>query len=83
MAITTKCKIKAKQIENISNDFDLNVEIARLWKMTEKNIKVTPVGIGELVSIPLKFKKYVDQLGEKCTLRMLQKSTLLGTASIP
>lgn len=42
MGITTKYKIKAKQRKKISNYFELNVEIDRLWKMTEKIIKVTP-----------------------------------------
>lgn len=73
--------ITATRIEKkICNYSELNVEIARLWITPEKIVKVIPVVIGVLGSIPLKFKYYVDQLDVKYTLGTLQKYDLWCTA---
>lgn len=57
--------IAASQIEKIRNYSDLKVEIARLWKMQEKNVKDMPVVIWGFDFFPMKYKEYVDETGVK------------------
>lgn len=41
-----------KEIEKVDKYGDLNTEIAKMWLLRESNIKVIPVLIGALGSIP-------------------------------
>lgn len=82
VAIPADQNIARKEFEKIDKYTELKVELSRLWGLPENNVKVIPVVIGALGSIPFKLKKFLDQLQIKYDLRALQKSALLGTANI-
>ena len=45
-----------KEVEKIAHFSELMVEVARTWKLPASKVKVVPVVIGALGSIPLKLK---------------------------
>lgn len=82
VAIPGDQNIVNKATEKITKYAELKVEIARMWGLPERKVKVLPVIIGALGSIPKSLTKYLDQLDIKYDVRTLQKSALLGTAHI-
>ena len=54
--------------------------IARLWQM--KKVVVIPIVVGALGTITTKFEEYIESLGIEIRIECIQKSALLGTASI-
>lgn len=82
VAIPGDHNIIAKQTEKILKYSELKVEIARMWAIPEGKVKVIPVVIGALGSVPRTATKYLNQLGIKYDLGTMQKSALLGTAHI-
>ena len=55
-------------------------EIRRLWRL--RNIKITPVVIEALGSVSAEFDRWMERLGITCSIGVMQKSALLGTARI-
>ena len=55
-------------------------EVKRHWSL--KKIEVVPVVVGALGWISKGFSEWMDTLGIKLNVRMVQKSVLLGTARI-
>ena len=66
-------------VEKLSKYKDLEIEIARMWKMETETI---PVVIGAFGVIKKGLEKYVDKIPNKASINELQKITLLGTAHI-
>ena len=58
---------------------DLEIEIARMWKMGTEMI---PIVIGALGVIKKGLEKYVDQIPGTVSIDELQNITLLGIAHI-
>ena len=58
----------------------LKDEIARLWQI--KKVVVIPIVVGALRTITTKFEKYIESLGIEVKIEHVQKSALLGTATI-
>ena len=58
---------------------DLRIEIARLWN---KEVSVIPIVVGALGTLTANLKKNSKELGIPNVIPCLQKSALLGTASI-
>ena len=67
---------KSKKME----DQNLKRELKRLWSL--KKVEVVPVVVGALGYISKSFSGWMDTLGIKLSVGMVQKSILLGTARI-
>ena len=59
---------------------DVKRELKRLWSL--KKVEVVPVVVGALGCISKGFSGWMDTLGIKLNVGMVQKSVLLGTARI-
>ena len=55
-------------------------EIRRLWRL--RNVKITPVVIEALGSVSAEFDRWMERLGITCSIGVMQKRALLGTARI-
>ena len=55
-------------------------ELKRFWSL--KKVEVVPVVVGALEYISKDFSGWTDTLGIKLNVGMVQKSALLGTATI-
>ena len=80
VAIPGDCRIRKKEIENIEKYQNLKRELKRLWSL--KKVEVVPVVVGALGCISKGFSGWMDTLGIKLNVGMVQKSVLLGTARI-
>ena len=81
IAIPADKKVNFKQEEKITKYQDLKMEVKRLWKM--KRVKVVPVVVGALGSIPKDLQHWISVLNlEEVDCGALQKAALLGTARI-
>ena len=74
------CRIREKEIEKIEKYQNLKRELKRLWSL--KKVKVVPVAEGALGCISKGFSGWMDTLGIKLNVGMVQKSFLLETARI-
>ena len=79
VAIPGDHNIEQKQQKKIDKYKDLKLEISRMWNCSSI---VVPVVIGALGSVPKKFHDHFDKLDIGKSITSLQKSALLGTASI-
>ena len=68
-----------KVVEKLSKYKDVEIEIARMWKMETETI---PLVIGALGVIKKGLEKYVDKIPGTASSNELQKITFLGTAHI-
>ena len=80
VAIPGDCRIHEKEIEKIQKYQNLKREPKRLWSL--KKVEVVPVVVGALGCISKGFSGWMDTLGTKLNVGMVQKSVLLGTARI-
>ena len=80
IAIPGDCRVKEKEQEKIEKYDQLKEEIARLWNM--KRVTVIPVVNGALGCISNSFESYMEKVGAEAKLQVVQKTALLGTASI-
>ena len=80
VAIPGDCRIHEKKIKKIEKYQNLKKELKRLWSL--KKVEVVPVVIGALGCISKGFSGWMETLGIKLDVGMLQKSVLLGTARI-
>ena len=51
-----------------------------MWRL--RNIKITPVVIEALGSVSAEFDRWMERLGITCSIGVMQKIALLGTARI-
>ena len=80
IAVPGDCRIREKEMEKIEKYQNLKIELKRLWSL--KKVAVLPVVVGALGCISKGFSGWVDTLGIKLNVGMVQKSVLLGTARI-
>ena len=69
-----------KKNENIEECQNLKGELKKLWLL--KKVEVVPVVVGALGCITKGFSGWMDILGIKLNVGMVQKSVLLGTPRI-
>jgi Reverse transcriptase (RNA-dependent DNA polymerase) len=80
IAVPADRNVIQKEEEKVMKYQDLRMELARLWK---KKVRVIPVVVGALGSIPSGLKKSLCEMEvEDVECRMLQRAALLGTARI-
>ena len=79
IAVSGDHNVKQKELEKKTKYVDLRFEIARLWN---KEVSVIPVVVGALGTLTANLKKNLKELGIPNVIPCLQKSALLGTASI-
>ena len=80
IAVPGDCRIREKEMEKIEKYQNLKIELKRLWSL--KKVAVLPVVVGALGCISKGFSGWLDTLGIKLNVGMVQKSVLLGTARI-
>ena len=80
IACPADARVKEKELEKITKYQDLKREISRVWKVDK--VIVVPIVIGALGIVSTNLKKYLEKLGLKVKVALLQKATLLGTARI-
>ena len=80
VAIPGDCRIREKEIEKIEKYQNLKRELKRFW-LLKKN-EVVPLVVGALGCISKGFSGWMDILGIKLDVGMVQKSVLLRTARI-
>ena len=79
VAIPGDCRIREKEIEKIEKYQNLKRKLKRLWLL---KVEVVPVVVGALGCISKGFSGWMDTLGIKLNVGMVQKSVLLGIARI-
>lgn len=65
-AIPNDTNTANKGIEKIINYSDLKFEMAKLFRMREREVKMIPIVIGALTSTPIKLLDLFKQLGILC-----------------
>ena len=80
LAIPGDCRIREKEIEKIEKYQNLKRELKRLWSL--KKVELVPVVVGALGCISKGFSGWMDTLGIKLNVGMIQKSVLMVTARI-
>ena len=79
MSVPPDSNISAKESEKLRKYKDLEIEIAKMWKMKTKTI---PVIVGTLGMIKKGTKKYVNEIPGNLSLAEIQKIVLNSTAHI-
>ena len=79
MAVPSDRNTSVKVVEKLSKYKDIEIEIARMWKMRTETI---PVVIGALGAIKKGLEKYVDQVPGTISIDELHQIALLGSACI-
>ena len=79
-AVPGDCRIREKEIMKIEKYQNLKRELKRLWPL--KQVGVVPVVVGALECISKGFSGWMDILGIKLNVGVVQKSVLLETARI-
>ena len=74
------CRKREKEIEKIEKYQNLKRKLKRIWSL--KKVEVVPVVVGVLGCISKGFSRWMDTLGIKLNVGMVQKSVLLRTARI-
>ena len=80
VAIPRDGRIHDKEIEKIEKYQNLKRELKRLWSL--KKVEFVPVVLEALECISKSFSGWMDTLGIKMNVGMVQKPVLLGTAMI-
>ena len=80
ITVPADANVAEKEKNKVEKYQDLKRELKRLWKL--KKVDVVPVAIGALGSVTKGFEKWIEKLGIHCSLGVLQKTALLGTARI-
>ena len=72
-------RVEAKENEKVQKYQDLARELRKLWQV---KVKVVPVVVGALGTIPMALEKHLKEIGTSVRVELLQKAALLGTARI-
>ena len=78
--ISNNNRVREKELEKIEKYQNLKIELKRLWSL--KKVEIVPAVVGALGCISKGFSRWMDILGIKLCIGMVQKSVLLGTARI-
>ena len=70
MSVLSDGNISAKESERLSRHKDLEIEIAKMWKM---KTKIIPVIVGALSIIKKGMQKYVNEIPGNLSLAEIQK----------
>ena len=70
MRVLSDGNISAKESERLSRHKDLEIEIAKMWKM---KTKIIPVIVGALSIIKKGMQKYVNEIPGNLSLAEIQK----------
>ena len=73
-------RVAEKERQKVEKYQDLKREIKRLWRL--KMVEVMPVVIGTLESVTKEFDGWIEKLQITNSVRVMQKTALLGTARI-
>ena len=79
VSVPSDSNISAKESEKLSKYKDLDIEIAKMWKIKTKTI---PVIVGALSMIKKGAQKYVNEIPGSLSLAEIQKLVLNSTAYI-
>ena len=79
MILPSDSNIFANEFEKLSKYKDIEIEIAKMWKMKTKTI---PVIVGAVGMIKKGTQKYVNEIPENLSLAEIQKVVLHSTAHI-
>ena len=79
MSVPSDSNISVKEFEKLSKYKDLEIEIAKMWKMKTKTI---PVTVGALGMIKKGTQKCVNEIPGNLSLVEIQKIVLSSTAHI-
>ena len=83
MSVLSESNISAKEFEKLSEHKDLEIEIAKMWKMKKKKKKQTiPIIVGALGMIKKGTQKHVNEIPGNLSLAEIQKIVLNSTAHI-
>ena len=72
-------RVEEKEKEKLDKYQDLRIELCKLWKMP---VKIVPIIIGALGTIPASLSKNLRELESKVAPGLMQKSVVLETAHI-
>ena len=73
MSVPSDSNISAKEFEKLSKYKDLEIEIAKMWKMKTKTI---PVIVGALGMIKKGTQKYVNEIPGNLSLAKIKKNSV-------
>ena len=79
IAVPWDSRVDSKEEEKVEKYQDLARELRKLWKV---QVKVVPIVIGGLGTMPKGLEKHLESLGIRISAGLLQKTALLGTARI-
>ena len=79
ISVPSDSNISSKNFEKLSKYKDMEIEIAKMWKMKTKTI---PVIVGALGMIKKGTQKYVNEIPGNLSLAEIQKIVLNSTAHI-
>ena len=79
VAIPEDTGVQAKEDEKVQKYQDLAREIRKMWGM---RTQVIPVVMGALGTVPKRLEKYLESLGVRTPIELIQRTALLGTARI-
>ena len=79
IAVPGDSRVEAKENEKVQKYQDLARELRKLWQF---KVKVVPVVVGALGTIPKALEKHLKEIGTSVRVKLLQKAALLGTARI-
>ena len=80
IAIPGDCRIREKEIEKVQKYQNLKRELKKLQSL--RKVEVVPVVVGALGFISKGFSGWMDTLGIKLNVGMVQKPVLLGIGRI-
>ena len=80
VAVSGDSRVKEKKLEEIEKYQILREEIRIVWQMN--NVTVIPVVVGTLGVISDKFERFMEKLGVKVVMEIIQKTALRGTARL-
>ena len=79
VAIPEDGRVRAKEDEKVEKYQDLAREVRKMWGV---RIKVIPIVVGALGTIPLRLKENLRTIGVDTSIELIQRSVLLGSARI-
>ena len=80
IAVPGDRRVAQKEQEKIEKYAELKREIKKIWKMSK--VGIVPIVVGALGVVSVNLKDYLKMLDLGCTMNILQKAALLGTARL-
>ena len=82
VAVPGDARVGTKELEKMVKYRDLSIEVQRLWE--QKKVKVVPIVIGALGTVPAAFRKHLDllKINDISVAQLQRTEEVLGTATI-